>query len=619
MLESEGKSEGATSDKSAPPATEELELLFPEFEFHHLLGRGGMGAVYLARQPQVDRLVAIKILSTHLPSDPRFAERFRREATVLANLNHANIVTLHDFGEREEYYYFVMEHVDGTDLARRLTKEHLSVEDVLKLAPQICDALDYSHAKGVVHRDIKPANILINERGIVKIADFGLAKLKEPQNIQLTQTDTAVGTPRYMAPEQLESPTETDHRADLYALGVMLYEMLTGKVPSGHFDPPSSFANGLTAQADAAILKAMHSEPDQRFDSANALKETLLAALSSPNDRKSLGWKVILPPLLALVISGGIIWVTAFRPSTKESSPSESIRAAVQDTELARSYLAQRQERSAGQVLRYGFNGTPLTKAPANQKAVVDLAVSGSDEEFGFMLLADGTVKPWGANRYGQTNVPTALRNVVAVTAGNGPRAAHALALQSDGKVVAWGDDTYQQSSVPADLTSVVSIAAGQYHSLALASDGSVRVWGHAVDGITAVPEDLDNVRKISAGARFSLALTSRGTVVTWGSNEDGILEVPELREKVVDIAAGASHAIALLDDGSLITWGKTVRLPTSTAFTRLFAQGHGGIKVNGEAMLWGIGQAFQPAKFPQKIAELAVSPQALTLLAPHE
>src|SRR6266404_947707 len=225
------------------PAPAELARRFPDLEIIELLGQGGMGAVYKARQKKLDRLVALKIMPPESASDPAFAERFAREARALARLNHPSIVCVHDYGEVDGLYHFIMEYVDGLNLRQLMQGKPIDPALALQIVPQICDALQYAHDENVVHRDIKPENILIDKRGRVKIADFGLAKLvgRAPA-FTLTASQQIMGTPHYMAPEQMERPSGVDHRADIYSLGVVLYEMLTGELPLGRFAAPSQMA-----------------------------------------------------------------------------------------------------------------------------------------------------------------------------------------------------------------------------------------------------------------------------------------------------------------------------------------------------------------------------------------
>jgi predicted Ser/Thr protein kinase len=297
----------------APLAAEELTDRFPQLEVLELLGRGGMGAVYKARQLQLDRLVALKILPVETGSDPAFAERFAREARALAKLNHPNIVGVHDFGRTAEgLFYFVMEYVDGINLRQTIQSGGMNPRQALAIVPQICDALEFAHNEGVVHRDIKPENILIDKRGRVKIADFGLAKLlgQEAADHGLTGTQQVMGTPRYMAPEQMEGAKAVDHRADIYSLGVVFYELLTGELPIGRFAPPSMKAQ-IDVRLDEVVLRALEKEPERRYQHACEVKtgiENASIAAHVPQPQASTGSDGPLPDLLprltVVVISG---------------------------------------------------------------------------------------------------------------------------------------------------------------------------------------------------------------------------------------------------------------------------------------------------------------------------
>jgi predicted Ser/Thr protein kinase len=277
---------------SQPPSAGEWENLaerFPQLELLELLGRGGMGAVYKARQKHLDRFVALKVIPPEAAKDPAFVERFNREARALARLNHPNIVAVYDFGQVGDVFYLVMEYVDGVNLRHALKASRLAPSEALAIVPQICDALQYAHDQGVVHRDIKPENVLLDRSGRVKIADFGLAKMlgKGPDDFTLTRTQQVMGTPRYMAPEQIETPTAVDHRADIYSLGVVLYEMLTGELPLGRFQPPSQKVH-VDVQIDRVVLRALEKEPDRRYQRASQVK-TELASATRP------GWQTPAP------------------------------------------------------------------------------------------------------------------------------------------------------------------------------------------------------------------------------------------------------------------------------------------------------------------------------------
>jgi len=274
---------GEAGSFALPEATT-LAALFPQLEILGLLGQGGMGAVYQARQRGLDRLVALKILPPRFSSDPAFAERFAREARALARLSHPNIVTVFDLGQSGPLYYFLMEFVDGVNLRQLLESHRMSPREALDLMPQICEGLEYAHGEGLVHRDIKPENILLDQKGRVKIADFGLSKLLDApaQAVQLTQAGHVLGTMHYMSPEQFENPLAVDHRADIYSLGVVLYEMLTGELPLGRFEVPSKKA-AVDSRLDELVLRALERNPERRFQQASEVRVQLeeIAGVSS--------------------------------------------------------------------------------------------------------------------------------------------------------------------------------------------------------------------------------------------------------------------------------------------------------------------------------------------------
>jgi serine/threonine protein kinase len=257
-----------------PPAPHELAAYFPHLTILELVGQGGMGAVYKARQTKLDRLVAVKLLPPEVARDSAFAERFMREARSMARLNHPHIVTVFDFGEAGGLFYFTMEFVDGKNLRQQLHSGEVTAQAALRIVSQVCDALGYAHDEGIVHRDVKPENILLDRKGRVKIADFGLAKLvgRSPAHLTLTGAREVMGTLHYMAPEQTEGSHQVDHRADLYSLGVVFYEMLTGELPLGRFAPPSHKA-AVDARLDAVVLRALAREPEQRYQDAGEIKE----------------------------------------------------------------------------------------------------------------------------------------------------------------------------------------------------------------------------------------------------------------------------------------------------------------------------------------------------------
>ncbi len=258
-----------------PPSTEELDGLIPGYKFLQFIERGGMGAVYKAVQLSLNRTVAVKLLPLVHRDKESFAERFKREAQALAQLNHPHIIAVHDFGETSDgQMYYVMEFVSGMDLQHLLKRDPPEPRQILKIITQVCEALQYAHEHGIVHRDIKPANILVDERGNVKVADFGLAKVIGPQSVNYTATGMTLGTPDYIAPEALDQSKTIDHRADIYSLGVMIYELFTGHLPKGVWEPPS-IRSGADKGIDAVVSKAMQNNPEKRYQHVRDMTQVL--------------------------------------------------------------------------------------------------------------------------------------------------------------------------------------------------------------------------------------------------------------------------------------------------------------------------------------------------------
>ncbi|MBX7208814.1 MAG: SUMF1/EgtB/PvdO family nonheme iron enzyme [Verrucomicrobiaceae bacterium] len=268
-----------------PPTVEAVQAMLPGYTVEKFIARGGMGAVYRGTQTSLGRVVAIKILPPELQiADENFAQRFKQEARAMGQLNHPGIVAVYDSGEMPDgTLYFVMEFVEGTDVAQMVAIEgRLHSEHAMAICAHVCDALQYAHEHGVIHRDIKPANIMVGYDGRVKVADFGLAKTSVAGETGLTRSGMVMGTLHFMAPEALTLGSAVDHRADIYAVGVMLYQMLTGKLPQGMFEMPSLQVPGLDPRYDAIITKALRDSREQRYQQISEMRLALDGILTAP-------------------------------------------------------------------------------------------------------------------------------------------------------------------------------------------------------------------------------------------------------------------------------------------------------------------------------------------------
>jgi predicted Ser/Thr protein kinase len=313
MAPTQTDAEPAGAGKTLAPG--DLAPHFPQLEILECLGRGGMGVVYKARQKTLNRFVALKLLAPERVRDPKFAERFTREAQALAALNHPNIITIYDFGQAGGFYYLLMEFVDGVNLRQLLRARKFTPEEALAIVPPLCDALQFAHDRGIVHRDIKPENLLLDRDGRVKVADFGIAKMlgaanggnagesAPPDNA----TQTSVGTPGYSAPEQKADPQHVDSRADIYSLGVVFYEMLTGELPGKRIEPPSRKVH-IDVRLDEVVLRALEKNPELRYQQVSEVK-TMVETIAGAADAEAAprDWPSTRPTPVAARV--GFAWI----------------------------------------------------------------------------------------------------------------------------------------------------------------------------------------------------------------------------------------------------------------------------------------------------------------------
>lgn len=327
-----------------PLTPEELAPHFPQLEVLELIGRGGMGVVYKAKQKSLDRFVALKLLSPDTEKDRAFAQRFATEARALAQMVHQNIVTVYDFGESGGFYYLLMEYVDGVNLRQAMQAGRITPEQALAIVPPVCEALQYAHERGIVHRDIKPENLLLNKQGQIKIADFGIAKMvghaesnaEADGHLQEGHATFIGGTPPYMAPEQKEHAAP-DHRADIYSLGVVLYELLTGELPTASLQPPSERIQ-VDVRLDEIVLRALEKSPELRFQTAADFRTQLATihhssqpaspTLKSPTRKASTLQVATLSVIGTLIVLFSIILVIRVVYSKPGRTPNSKYRQA---------------------------------------------------------------------------------------------------------------------------------------------------------------------------------------------------------------------------------------------------------------------------------------------------
>ena len=319
-----GAMQPTQAGEPVPPAAtltpEELAPHFPQLEILECLGRGGMGVVYKARQKSLNRLVALKLLAPERAGDPQFAARFEKEAHALAALNHPHIVGVHDFGQAGGFYFLLMEFIDGVNLRQLLQTKRLTPKEALSIVPPICEALQCAHDHGIVHRDIKPENLLIDKAGTVKIADFGIAKIIASAAGAASGADDAqtgasaslpFGTPDYAAPEQRDASAITDHRADIYSLGVVLYEMLTGERPKDKLEAPSKRVQ-VDVRIDEIVLRALEARPELRYQTAMDLRTQVQAVTVKREPSESVVQVPELEARFSRTALGAAAWVCFF-------------------------------------------------------------------------------------------------------------------------------------------------------------------------------------------------------------------------------------------------------------------------------------------------------------------
>ncbi|MDF1812392.1 MAG: serine/threonine-protein kinase [Verrucomicrobiales bacterium] len=603
-----------------PVSPEKLNQLLPGFQVIKLLGRGGMGAVYEAVQENLDRHVAIKVLPPELGRDIEFEARFRREAKAMARLNHPNIIQIHDFGQTSEgHFYFVMEFVDGSDLHFLIKKGLIKPDTALKLAIQICEALQFAHDEGFVHRDIKPANILLTSTGVIKIGDFGLAKLIDPNvgsetdKMGLTMTGYSMGTPNYMAPEQMNGENQIDHRADIYSLGVMLYEMLTGEIPRGSFDPPSN-KTPVDARIDDVVLKAMHEKPDFRYQAAKDIESDVTTIRTSPRGytiaakerkertkavSKSNIWLRVIAVLLlsAAVIAGAVIW----QPSEQSVGNTTLPTTENEKSQLEIPATLSEMKKRGGRLRAWSHPDSPRPIKPVDRVdtitdfVTVDLAEGGlwiglradktvrlsnptNEQKFErltnvvqakaesnfFCLLEDGTLVeqvsgPDGIQNFAGESFPSGIVDFdVCFGAGAFVLNTGEAAFRSWGRAKPELDETFAKWAgiVNREKNNVSVALHDSGMGIILREDGTTLRFSKG--DLKEQESEYDSFGALTSVARAGhwLGLTEKGEVVAGYWDKSAAEINPGQIPKAYAIKANLGISAAQLEDGSWFAWG---------------------------------------------------------------
>lgn len=318
---------------------EEIKRVFsPEYDVIKEIGRGGMAIVYMAVQKSLSRTVALKVIPINFSQDLEFSARFKHEALESAKLSHQNIITIYDTGEKQGYQYISMKYLSGRSLQQRIReKGNFNEDEFINVFSQLLDALHHAHAKGIIHRDIKSSNIIFDDKNKPIIMDFGISKSK--QSSGLTIKGSFIGTLEYASPEQIESSDNIDHRADIYSIGIVGFEMLSGKVPfEGSIntviskvlneEPRSlkSIATLNNPNLSKVIHKAISKKPSDRFNNADEFKHSLTNLQKSNNNTKSSGNKKYINLILVLfIVLSGLIILGYYSYKNKRASHEQTL------------------------------------------------------------------------------------------------------------------------------------------------------------------------------------------------------------------------------------------------------------------------------------------------------
>jgi len=288
------------------------DQLLGDYKVEKLIGRGGMGSVFQAFDPNTGEKVAIKVLRKTYSDSAKFRARFEREISVLLKLYHPNIVKIINRGEANGVHFFTMDLVNGVTLRDIMKKNELNLKARLQIIGEVCSAVQHAHDRNVIHRDLKPQNIIIDENGHARVLDFGIARLTRDNLLNLTRTGQIIGTSRYMAPEQQRDTKHVDTQADVYSIGILAYQLLTGKLPIGNYTPLSELVPQLPAEIDPVVDKALEVRPQDRYDKPERFWKDFERALAgrSRNAKRTIAVAAAIILALAALV-GIVLWIRA--------------------------------------------------------------------------------------------------------------------------------------------------------------------------------------------------------------------------------------------------------------------------------------------------------------------
>lgn len=579
-------------------AREELDHAFPNLQIIELLGSGGMGIVFKAIQSGLEREVALKVLSCPAGQFEPFSLRFEQEAKILARLNHRGIVTVFDSGKvmlREgsaPLFYILMEYVEGGDLQHLLSKGAMEPEKAFRVIADIAEALGCAHENGILHRDIKPANLLVAESGEIRIADFGVARLitLDGKNGEsgLTITGTTVGTPFYIAPEVWDDPESVDHRADIYALGVVLHHMLTGERPTGHLESPSRLLN-FPGWIDKPVMKAIARKPEDRYDNVGEFSSDARRVAERigklPRQRKR---RIYVGVGAIALISLFAFTRSDFFQSDANAPVPTSVDILAGENEQGRVYIhchGDEQINSLkalpGQLEEANFRVVHTRDIGEFSKLPVTTEVryfrdpeekAGAEKVLGILrgyeniphsrlLFVSGYSSRNRDNHYEVWMGQDAFGNEV----GAGLKFRRRNAKWSKGKLKSKPAHDSSVLSRRKNLSDFLSITANGEHWYALRDNGEM---------ISSHPDhNRRYVDSVSLGSEGVIATVETGGEIEFLGDSEifPASRYPDelIRVGVVQLQVGAGHSIALLEDGSVAAWGPCYdKLLTSSGMT---------------------------------------------------